>query len=197
MWRTCPPSAPVGPRWQTRSGPRSWRLWAFRRRRCRSPFPRVASRRSPRRRLSAIVWAAGPACRRTSAYSSMIALENSRLESFTPGRIVSWSRSVVAQPRRAHVPVRTGGLSTQSDAEPIPRRRFMRLTHGKWGVPLAPPHSNRTEPGRAGRNRTRNLRFWRPLLYQLSYDPMSTFRRRRFTASRGEADDFGIARRTS
>lgn len=35
------------------------------------------------------------------------------------------------------------------------------------------PTSTRTgTPGRAGRNRTRNLRFWRPPLYQLSYDPM-------------------------
>ena len=51
----------------------------------------------------------------------------------------------------------------------------MPLTHGKWGVPSAPPHSSRTgQPGRAGRNRTRNLRFWRPSLYQLSYDPMSS-----------------------
>ena len=28
--------------------------------------------------------------------------------------------------------------------------------------------------GRSGRDRTRDLRFWRPLLYQLSYAPAST-----------------------
>ncbi len=36
---------------------------------------------------------------------------------------------------------------------------------------LHPTSNPATLPGRAGRNRTRNLRFWRPLLYQLSYDP--------------------------
>src|SRR5215207_9898686 len=52
-----------------------------------------------------------------------------------------------------------------------------RLTQEKWGVPVAPPHLTRTgQPGRAGRNRTRNLRFWRPLLYQLSYDPIRVYR---------------------
>jgi len=55
--------------------------------------------------------------------------------------------------------------------------------------------------GRAGRNRTRNLRFWRPLLYQLSYDPMSSPVNRdiivdRFVSvSPDEAGDYDTARR--
>ena len=32
-----------------------------------------------------------------------------------------------------------------------------------------------SQNGRAGETRTRNQRFWRPLLYQLSYSPLSNF----------------------
>ena len=54
-------------------------------------------------------------------------------------------------------------------------------TPSRWRVYLIPPprHSPPTKPlilrvtssGRGGRIRTRDLRFWRPLLYQLSYTP--------------------------
>ncbi len=61
----------------------------------------------------------------------------------------------------------------------------------------ASPHSTRTgSSGRAGRNRTRNLRFWRPLLYQLSYDPMHARAKRAVTAFPGEADGSGNERKT-
>jgi hypothetical protein len=55
-------------------------------------------------------------------------------------------------------------------------------TPSRWRVYLIPPprHSPPTKSrilrvtssGRGGRTRTRDLRFWRPLLFQLSYTPI-------------------------
>ena len=51
--------------------------------------------------------------------------------------------------------------------------RATRYAQKEGGAHRHRPTSTRNwSPGRAGRHRTRNLRFWRPLLYQLSYDPV-------------------------
>ena len=47
------------------------------------------------------------------------------------------------------------------------RASLRALPHPTHSVPMVP--SPYVGDGRAGRTRTRNLRFWRPLLYQLSY----------------------------
>ena len=43
------------------------------------------------------------------------------------------------------------------------------VEHWIWKAYWLPP--NRLKDGRGDRIRTRGLRFWRPLLYQLSYTP--------------------------
>ena len=146
-----------------------------------SPRPRRLPSSWPRRRHPG-PWRLAPrgtsndgfASRRNVACSSMTSAQNSMLESFMPGRtdgclgrsIAASSGAMLFLSCRFQWPLPSGEeIDVQLESMP--------LTHAKRGVPLAPPHSTRTgQPGRAGRNRTRNLRFWRPVLYQLSYDPI-------------------------
>ena len=56
---------------------------------------------------------------------------------------------------------------------------FIYLTISIGMLPLR--HCCRIKCGRTGRNRTRNPRFWRPVLYQLNYCP-ATYLSQRFSA---------------
>jgi hypothetical protein len=49
--------------------------------------------------------------------------------------------------------------------------RLTPTTPSRWRV-YQFHHLGKKENGRGGRARTHDLRFWRPLLYQLSYTPM-------------------------
>ena len=45
-------------------------------------------------------------------------------------------------------------------------------TPSRWRVYQIPPPRRFKKNGRGGRARTHDRRFWRPLLYQLSYTPV-------------------------
>src|SRR6266478_4446486 len=67
------------------------------------------------------------------------------------------------------------GLNLSCDRHTDGHSELWHEASRSWGKNKAPSHAS-TWRNRPGRNRTCNPRFWRPVLYQLSYGPLFTRR---------------------